>query len=314
MRGAGGSSPLIRFVVDQEETDPNHYRLESYLITPIQRLPRYVLLLREILKATPLDHIAYDKICKAADLMHDVTSRVNEGKREFDSKFRQTVDIANSVQGAHRFGEFIRPDRVVELDLKCTRVITRTSPKIASRGSRVIVLTDCVLVTKRKRIGNGEAVAAFVAIDRTRIRRATDMSSTTLEAYRLKRASGLHKIVIIEQSPSIVAQDQLPELPELPDGAGEGDSSRGDLPSSEGEQQEAGEGATEGEEAGSYPSAAEEDLLGQSTSEGDRSPRRTPLEEDVAVKDKGYAVMMLSTEEVQTLLTEFAAAVRRRAT
>lgn len=39
--------------------------LQSFLIMPVQRFPRYELLLREVLKHTPADHVDRDSLQKA---------------------------------------------------------------------------------------------------------------------------------------------------------------------------------------------------------------------------------------------------------
>ena len=45
---------------------------ESYLITPIQRIPRYEMLLNTALKYTNKNKSDYEKLKKAADLVHEV--------------------------------------------------------------------------------------------------------------------------------------------------------------------------------------------------------------------------------------------------
>lgn len=48
------------------------------LILPIQRLPRYTLLLKELLKYTQEDHRDYPALSEAFDKMKDVATSVNE--------------------------------------------------------------------------------------------------------------------------------------------------------------------------------------------------------------------------------------------
>jgi len=59
--------------------------LESLLVTPIQRLPRYVLLLEEIAKYTPENHPDHAKIGDAIGLIRELTDYVNKCKRESSS-------------------------------------------------------------------------------------------------------------------------------------------------------------------------------------------------------------------------------------
>eukprot|EP01125_Pyxidicula_operculata_P005434 TRINITY_DN1931_c0_g1_i3.p1 TRINITY_DN1931_c0_g1~~TRINITY_DN1931_c0_g1_i3.p1 ORF type:complete len:789 (+),score=201.46 TRINITY_DN1931_c0_g1_i3:526-2892(+) len=56
---------------------PKKVTLESLLITPIQRIPRYELLLEDLLKHTPLDHPDSLSLVTAVKDMHDVAEHVN---------------------------------------------------------------------------------------------------------------------------------------------------------------------------------------------------------------------------------------------
>ena len=56
--------------------------LESVLITPIQRIPRYVLLLNELVRHTPLSYSDRPNIVESRDRMRDLALSVNESKRE----------------------------------------------------------------------------------------------------------------------------------------------------------------------------------------------------------------------------------------
>jgi hypothetical protein len=55
--------------------------LESFLITPIQRIPRYVLLLTELLKHTEPSHPDHELLQKAIPLVKDVAEFVNTSMR-----------------------------------------------------------------------------------------------------------------------------------------------------------------------------------------------------------------------------------------
>jgi hypothetical protein len=51
--------------------------LDSFLIRPIQRIPRYNLLIRELLKNTPNDHPDYQQLEKAQDDMEKLGELIN---------------------------------------------------------------------------------------------------------------------------------------------------------------------------------------------------------------------------------------------
>jgi len=69
--------------------DLKNQTLESYLIMPVQRLPRYILLLGELLKHTPPDHPDYAPLEDALSTLREAASSLNEGKR--DSEMFQGV-------------------------------------------------------------------------------------------------------------------------------------------------------------------------------------------------------------------------------
>ncbi|XP_053571076.1 phosphatidylinositol 3,4,5-trisphosphate-dependent Rac exchanger 2 protein [Bombina bombina] len=58
--------------------------LEGYLVAPIQRICKYPLLLRELLKRTPKKHSEYAHVMEALQAMKAVCSNINEAKRQME--------------------------------------------------------------------------------------------------------------------------------------------------------------------------------------------------------------------------------------
>ncbi|OXB56632.1 hypothetical protein ASZ78_016187 [Callipepla squamata] len=58
--------------------------LEGYLVTPIQRICKYPLLLKELLKRTPRKHSDYTALMEALQAMKAVCSNINEAKRQME--------------------------------------------------------------------------------------------------------------------------------------------------------------------------------------------------------------------------------------
>ncbi|KAH0617654.1 hypothetical protein JD844_016114 [Phrynosoma platyrhinos] len=58
--------------------------LEGYLVTPIQRICKYPLLLKELLKRTPKKHSDYFPLMEALQTMKAVCSNINEAKRQME--------------------------------------------------------------------------------------------------------------------------------------------------------------------------------------------------------------------------------------
>lgn len=57
------SDPTFKkFICDQETRPEVAKKLHSLLITPIQRVPRYQLLVKEVLQHTPYNHREYQRL------------------------------------------------------------------------------------------------------------------------------------------------------------------------------------------------------------------------------------------------------------
>ena len=85
--------------------------LESFLIAPVQRIPRYRLLLQELLKYTPEDHSDFTDISEAFASIGEIASAHNEAIRRRETKdklmeimmqfdFRCRVNLIDGVERA----------------------------------------------------------------------------------------------------------------------------------------------------------------------------------------------------------------------
>ncbi|GAM24874.1 hypothetical protein SAMD00019534_080490 [Acytostelium subglobosum LB1] len=72
--------------------------LASLLIMPIQRIPRYVMLLQDLVKFTNESHADYENLSVALKKMKDVAEYVNEKKREAENLI-QVLKIQNNLVG-----------------------------------------------------------------------------------------------------------------------------------------------------------------------------------------------------------------------
>lgn len=70
--------------------------LEGLLIMPIQRIPRYVLLLEDLLKATPEGHCDRDLLISSLAQVRSVAAEINEKKRGVEN-FQTLVEIYNRL-------------------------------------------------------------------------------------------------------------------------------------------------------------------------------------------------------------------------
>merc|ERR1712232_712713 len=74
--------------------------LETLRIVPVQRVPRYVLLLRDLLKVTEEDHPDYQPCSVAYSLMEKTTSLINEKKREYE-RAQRLAFISENLRGGN---------------------------------------------------------------------------------------------------------------------------------------------------------------------------------------------------------------------
>jgi len=65
---------------------------------PIQRIPRFCLLLKDLVKFTPEKHIDYLNLSTAFERMNKVAAYVNESKREYEN-LQRVVDIQDQFVG-----------------------------------------------------------------------------------------------------------------------------------------------------------------------------------------------------------------------
>jgi len=68
------------------------------LVLPIQRPPRYVLLLKDLVKFTPVDHPDFEYLVKSLTTLEEVAFSINQKKAESDSQF-QVKFVMSSLTG-----------------------------------------------------------------------------------------------------------------------------------------------------------------------------------------------------------------------
>uniref|UniRef100_W5M0B2 Phosphatidylinositol-3,4,5-trisphosphate dependent Rac exchange factor 1 n=1 Tax=Lepisosteus oculatus TaxID=7918 RepID=W5M0B2_LEPOC len=72
--------------------------LEGYLLTPIQRICKYPLLLKELLKRTPKSHADHPAVEQALQAMKTVCSDINETKRQME-KLEALEQLQSHIEG-----------------------------------------------------------------------------------------------------------------------------------------------------------------------------------------------------------------------
>eukprot|EP01125_Pyxidicula_operculata_P022085 TRINITY_DN8872_c0_g1_i1.p1 TRINITY_DN8872_c0_g1~~TRINITY_DN8872_c0_g1_i1.p1 ORF type:complete len:791 (-),score=127.67 TRINITY_DN8872_c0_g1_i1:54-2426(-) len=120
----------------------------DYLITPIQRIPRYILLLKEYRKAMSESHSDYVQIGEAIDQLSQVTKNLNDSKREAENLTRLVALESMVFFNTDVKKSIVTPDRIVV----CEDVLpVRVSGEKAT-NCHIIVFSDKIFFTKPKKL------------------------------------------------------------------------------------------------------------------------------------------------------------------
>ncbi|XP_012690470.2 phosphatidylinositol 3,4,5-trisphosphate-dependent Rac exchanger 1 protein [Clupea harengus] len=117
--------------------------LEGYLLSPIQRICKYPLLLKELLKRTPKKHVDYPKVEEALQTMKAVCSNINETKRQME-KLEALEQLQSHIEGWEG----------TNLTDICTELLLQGNLLKISAGNiqeRVFFLFDNLLVYAKKK-------------------------------------------------------------------------------------------------------------------------------------------------------------------
>eukprot|EP01114_Cavostelium_apophysatum_P013574 TRINITY_DN3318_c0_g1_i2.p1 TRINITY_DN3318_c0_g1~~TRINITY_DN3318_c0_g1_i2.p1 ORF type:complete len:1052 (+),score=404.56 TRINITY_DN3318_c0_g1_i2:1533-4688(+) len=117
------STPFGAFLEKTKQIDPEHREVFDYLILAVQRIPRYKLLLEDLVKHTPPEHIDFNNLVNAFEKMKTIAESINEKKREAESVAR-VVEVQNMMIGAPAEGlvlphrRFVRDGNLADKESK----------------------------------------------------------------------------------------------------------------------------------------------------------------------------------------------------
>jgi hypothetical protein len=114
--------------------------LSHFLIQPIQRMPRYIMLLDQLIKYTPPHHIDHGNMTKALDKMKQITEYLNEAKRSAESA-NKLVDVELKLTGLTQ--SLMAPGR--RFVKEGTAIEDR---KGGSRSLNIILCSDLILLVR----------------------------------------------------------------------------------------------------------------------------------------------------------------------
>lgn len=115
----------------------------SFLITPIQRIPRYILFIRELVKATPESHPDYVMLKQAAVKIENVTHEIDD-TAEAAEALAKLVTLQNS---------FLKPYELSSPSRRLLKEIPVLMTKPNSIQAKLYIFSDLVLVTSIEKKG-----------------------------------------------------------------------------------------------------------------------------------------------------------------
>jgi len=124
--------------------------LEDYLITPVQRIPRYSLLLNELKKCTDQNHPDYQDILKSYEKMGEITEIINEKKREVESVSRLISLQENII--------FNTEEEKIDIAIPARHILAESGIVDMGIGEneffsqiKIFLFSDIILITKQKK-------------------------------------------------------------------------------------------------------------------------------------------------------------------
>ncbi|KAL6077133.1 Rho guanine nucleotide exchange factor (GEF) 17, variant 2 [Balamuthia mandrillaris] len=129
------------FLKEAERKSRCRQDIHSLLIMPVQRLPRYQLLLKELLRFTHEEHVDYAHLKQASELATELNSVINENKRRSDCMAKMG-SIQSSVEQIPF--ELVAPTRLFVDDVEAT--VTRVKGG-KSLPRHLFLFSDCCILS-----------------------------------------------------------------------------------------------------------------------------------------------------------------------
>ena len=128
----------------QSDSRARGQKLDSYIIKPVQRVCKYPLFFRELIKYTPPTHPDYRDLEQARAKIEEVVSCINEGKRKSEEQ-RKILSIFDSIEGEWE-EELLQPTRGFVTEIAG---IQGTDLRTNNRHEYTLfIFTDLIVVAK----------------------------------------------------------------------------------------------------------------------------------------------------------------------
>lgn len=141
--------PRFAAIVDDVHRMPDcgNLTLQHHMLTPVQRVPRYQLLLKEYLKRLPEGSPDKMDTEKALELVSTAADHANEAMKKID-KFKKLLEIQEMVGGVV---DLVSPTRELLREGKITKISARSSDH---QERHMFVFNDLVLLCSQRLMSN----------------------------------------------------------------------------------------------------------------------------------------------------------------
>ena len=139
----------IKKILASTQTELDGKDIMSYLITPIQRMPRYILFMRDLVKATPANHPDYDLIEFAANRIDEVTKKMDVASNAAKTQ-QMLLDLQTDIKDQYVFMDKQR-NLLLELpvDVRDKPNDIKLAEKDTGKSGRILLFNDIVLIVKQ---------------------------------------------------------------------------------------------------------------------------------------------------------------------
>eukprot|EP01125_Pyxidicula_operculata_P006329 TRINITY_DN2199_c0_g2_i2.p1 TRINITY_DN2199_c0_g2~~TRINITY_DN2199_c0_g2_i2.p1 ORF type:complete len:1168 (-),score=315.14 TRINITY_DN2199_c0_g2_i2:335-3838(-) len=126
--------------IEQKGWEATGKRLRDYLITPIQRLPRYQITLETILNYTAQDHPDFSYLETALEKMKSINIYINEKKRDYEHRM-QLLELTQTISNLPSY--IIVPHRICKYhgDLDFSK-----EPDKQKRKAHLFLMNDLIII------------------------------------------------------------------------------------------------------------------------------------------------------------------------
>jgi len=130
----------------KKKEECNNHTFQDFLITVIQRLPQYIMLLTSLLKYTPIEHKDHKVVLQSLRKVKAITTSINEGKKQKQNhvkllQIHSDLGIKEDIPSSR---EFIFEDTVYkQVPPKKKAELANFNPKF-----QLYLFTDTIILAK----------------------------------------------------------------------------------------------------------------------------------------------------------------------